>query len=371
MLLGEVVFTSETASGWQSVSFSAPVAIEANTPYVASYHTDTGNYSLSRPYFNTGYYNAPLYAYGTNEVTPGNGVYHYGSNRSFPDQTWEASNYWVDVVFAAVLDPNIPHDLPVLSALNVNPASVISSTSSTGTVILNGPAPSGGAEIGLSSSNQAAMVPATVTVAAGDTTATFVITTLAVSASTAVTITATYSGDTQTVLLTLMPAQNSLWDDATMPRYSTAGDGSAIELGIKFRSDVAGYVTGLRFYKDASNVGTHYGHLWTIDGTLLAEVIFTGETASGWQSARFSAPVAIEANTPYIVSYHTDTGNYSLSRPYFNTGYYNAPLYAYATNEVTFGNGVYHYGSNRSFPDQTWEASNYWVDVIFGAVTNP
>ena len=38
---------------------------------------------------------------------------------------------------------------------------------------------------------------------------------------------------------------------------------SAVELGVKFRSDVAGYITGIRFYKGAGNTGTHVGHLWT------------------------------------------------------------------------------------------------------------
>jgi hypothetical protein len=28
-------------------------------------------------------------------------------------------------------------------------------------------------------------------------------------------------------------------------------------------------------------------------------------------------------------------------------------------------NGVYAYGSTSSFPNQTWNASNYWVDVVF------
>ena len=148
-----------------------------------------------------------------------------------------------------------------------------------------------------------------------------------------------------------IPVQpHSLWDNTVVPQSSTAGDTNPIELGIKFRSDISGYITGLRFYKDSLNTGIHYGHLWTTDGTLLAEAEFTGETTSGWQSVNLSVPVAIEANTAYVASYHTDTGNYSLSRPYFNTGYYNAPLYAFGTNESS-GNGVYQYGLNRSFPN--------------------
>ncbi|MGZ4977041.1 MAG: DUF4082 domain-containing protein [Methylobacter sp.] len=29
------------------------------------------------------------------------------------------------------------------------------------------------------------------------------------------------------------------------------------------------------------------------------------------------------------------------------------------------GNGVYVYGTGSAFPNQTWNASNYWVDVVF------
>ena len=44
-----------------------------------------------------------------------------------------------------------------------------------------------------------------------------------------------------------------------------------------------GYITGLRFYKAATNTGTHVGNLWTAAGSLLSSVTFTNETASGWQ----------------------------------------------------------------------------------------
>jgi hypothetical protein len=137
-----------------------------------------------------------------------------------------------------------------------------------------------------------------------------------------------------------------------------------VELGVKFRSDASGYVTGLRFYKSAFNTGTHIGHLWTVSGTLLAQVTFTGETASGWQTATLSSPVAITPNTVYVASYHTDTGYFSMSRPYFTSGRTNSPLYAYASSEVSGGNGLYRYGSS-GFPNQSYDSSNYWVDVLF------
>ena len=33
------------------------------------------------------------------------------------------------------------------------------------------------------------------------------------------------------------------------------------------------------------------------------------------------------------------------------------------------GNGVYRYSSSRAFPNQTWQASNYWVDVVVSTQT--
>jgi len=57
----------------------------------------------------------------------------------------------------------------------------------------------------------------------------------------------------------------------------------AVELGVKFWSDVNGSITGIRFYKASTNTDTHVANLWTSSGTLLTTAMFTGETASGWQ----------------------------------------------------------------------------------------
>ena len=93
-----------------------------------------------------------------------------------------------------------------LTSLVLNPTSVSAGGSSVGTVTLNGPAPAGGAAIGLTSSNtQSATVPASVTVPAGSTSATFTVTTLATAPSSSVTISATYGTVTQTATLSFVP----------------------------------------------------------------------------------------------------------------------------------------------------------------------
>jgi hypothetical protein len=93
-----------------------------------------------------------------------------------------------------------------LSSLSLNPTSVTGGNSSTGTVTLSAPAPTGGAQVTLSSSNAgAASVPSSVTVAAGATSTTFTVSTSAVAASSSVTISATYGGATRSASLTVTP----------------------------------------------------------------------------------------------------------------------------------------------------------------------
>ena len=72
-----------------------------------------------------------------------------------------------------------------------------------------------------------------------------------------------------------------------VPTSGMGNDGQALELGVKFRSSVAGSVTGIRFYKATGNSGTHTGELYNAAGTRLAQAVFTGETASGWQTVTF------------------------------------------------------------------------------------
>ena len=155
----------------------------------------------------------------------------------------------------------------------------------------------------------------------------------------------------------------SIWDNSVTPSVPAVSDATANELGLKFRTDTAGYITGVRFYKGTGNTGTHVAHLWTNAGVLLASATFVSETASGWQQVTFATPVSITANTTYVASYHTNVGQYGVTDPFFTVGVDNAPLHALQSG-VDGPNGVYLYGAS-AFPNQTFDTSNYWVDVVF------
>ncbi len=162
----------------------------------------------------------------------------------------------------------------------------------------------------------------------------------------------------------------TVFQPTDVPDIPLANDGQPIELGMRFRSTTNGFVTGVRFYKGDGVTGTHIGHLWTNTGVELAEATFTGETANGWQQVLFSTPVAITAGTTYVVSYHSSSGDFAVTNPYFTTAVINGLLRGLANGEDG-PNGVYIYSATSAFPTSNVETSNYWVDVVFNQTASP
>jgi uncharacterized protein YkwD len=198
--------------------------------------------------------------------------------------------------------------------------------------------------------------------------------TVAPTATTQYTLTATNANGTKTASVTVTvntptttppPSTSSIsmWPSTSYPTmYLSAG--GPLELGVKFRSDVAGKITGIRFYKLSSDTGVHTGSLWSTDGRLLATGTFTSETANGWQTLTFASPVAISANTTYVASYHTNSGVASAGFELQSRGQDNPPLHALQTG-VDGYNGVYVFGGGGSYPSQGTAGYNFWVDVVF------
>ena len=137
-----------------------------------------------------------------------------------------------------------------------------------------------------------------------------------------------------------------------------------IELGVKFRSTQNGFITGIRYYKGAGATGTRIGSLWSSTGTRLATATFTGETASGWQQVLFTTPVAITAGITYVASYHSSSGDYAVTNPFFTQAVVNSSLRALANGEDG-PNGLSLYTATPAFPTNGFQTSNYWVDVVF------
>ena len=72
----------------------------------------------------------------------------------------------------------------------------------------------------------------------------------------------------------------SIWQDGTPTGSFESNDPSAQTLGVQFQAASSGFITGVRFYKEADDTGAHIGSLWSSTGTLLASGTFSNETAS-------------------------------------------------------------------------------------------
>lgn len=401
-LLATVTFTNETASGWQQANFASAIPIVANATYIVSYHAPVGHYTGTDPFFGTsGVDSPPLHALRDGTDGP-NGVYLYGATTAFPTQTYNSENYWVDVVFDTIpppetTPPTVTSVFPLNGSGSVDPAVTVTATFSEAmdpATISSSTTGSEGAPPGTFELRDPAnnLINATVTYDSTTRVATLrPAVSLALStiytaivkggatdprvkdlAGNAMATTMTWSFTTAAAPPPPVSCPCSIWGaSATPPAPVDDNDTSSVELGMKFRSEVSGYVTGVRFYKASLNTGTHTGSLWSRTGTLLGSATFTGETASGWQQVNFASPVAITANTTYVVSYHAPVGHYTGTDTFFAAaGVDNPPLHALREG-VDGSNGVYAYSSTTTFPTQTYNSENYWVDVVFNTTIGP
>ena len=365
-LLATATFSDETASGWQQVNFSSPVAIVANTTYVVSFHTTSPYLAYTPQVFASQVNNSPLHGLSAGAAA-GNGVYAYGSSATFPTlYNGQAPSYWVDVAFAPA--PMALAATPTGLAISGTTSSSVSLTwnassgASSYTVLREGPGQSIYSAIGTSS------------------TTSFTDNSVSAGATYSYEVEATNSagnslpsGPVSATTPSVSIANATLFASSSAPAANLQNvydppSAGGVELGLKFSSSTSGYVTGVRFWKGSLDTGVQSGDLWTSSGQLLATATFTNETSSGWQQVNFSSPVAITANTIYVVSYHSTSPYLAYAPNTLASGISNSPLQAPAGN-----NGVYAYGSSSTFPNQyNGQSPSYWVDVVFStSVPNP
>ena len=140
-LLAEATFDEVTAAGWQTATFSIPVALAAGTTCTISCFSADGNYSATPYFFTTDIAQGPLTALGDASAL-GNGVYTYTTSPAFPALSWQACNYWVDVQFvspqapmvlltaplAGAIDAPVPSDISVRMSAALDPTSLNATT---------------------------------------------------------------------------------------------------------------------------------------------------------------------------------------------------------------------------------------------------
>jgi Domain of unknown function (DUF4082) len=174
-------------------------------------------------------------------------------------------------------------------------------------------------------------------------------------------LTAQNSQGTVTATAPVTVSQNApqtIFTTQTPAGYTTDGANVNYELGTRFTSTVNGQITAVRFYKAPSEGGTHTGRIWNASGQQLASVVFSGETASGWQEQALTTPLAITANTEYMATVNTGNAYYSTTDGGLNSQIINGYL-----KTMVGSNG--RYGPVGAYPTNSWQNSDYFRDVVF------
>ncbi|WP_374458216.1 DUF4082 domain-containing protein [Nocardioides sp.] len=356
--LATVTFTNETAVGWQTATLATPLQVTAGTTYVVSYFAPQGRYAVT-----SGFFSSPLTRGDLTAPASNNGRYLYASGGGYPGYTYGAANYFVDVVFErAAASLTVDSRTPASGADQV-------SLSAKPSITVSAPLASGWS---VQVTRSGVPVAGTAALSTDGRTITF-------TPASPLVATSPYSVSVSGLVSTegaTLPTQSwsfttgiddigttSLFADVT-PNTAAADDPSAIELGTRFTASQAGSVTAVKFYKGAGNTGTHVGSLWDAAGNRLAQVTFANETATGWQTAVLTTPVALTPGATYVVSYYAPVGRYASSPGYFATPRTVGPLTA-----PSGSNGVYRYGAGGGFPAGSYNSTNYFVDVVFKAAS--
>ena len=157
----------------------------------------------------------------------------------------------------------------------------------------------------------------------------------------------------------------TIWGPAAaVPAIADTGDGNAVELGVKFRADADGFITGLRYLQERRE--HRHARREPVDGGRRARRVRHLHQRDGERLAGGDVCVAGRRSAPtrgHVASYHTNSGHYSVTGGYFaSAGVDTPPLHALAS--TASANGVFQYGAS-AFPTGSYNATNYWVDVVF------
>ena len=145
-------------------------------------------------------------------------------------------------------------------------------------------------------------------------------------------------------------------------------NGSALEVGIRFRVTHMGIINGIHYYQNANNTGTHVANLWDNTGTNLGTANDGGVNGPGWRYIPFGSPVAVSVGVTYMASVFMPTGHYSATTNFFNgvplADRHEIHLLTDAEAQPP-GNGAYIVNATSAFPNASFQATNYWVDINF------
>jgi hypothetical protein len=161
----------------------------------------------------------------------------------------------------------------------------------------------------------------------------------------------------------------SFFEEMT-PEVPDHTDGRPYDLGTAFTTLEPGTITAIRHWKCPSETGEHTGRIYSKDGRELATVVFTDESASGWQEAKLAEPLAIEPDTVYWMCVNINRHFPATWGAFRAKSFEASPLRTVPGKDVKYptsdkeNNGAF--GDVGKLLPVSWaENTNYFRDIVF------
>jgi hypothetical protein len=149
----------------------------------------------------------------------------------------------------------------------------------------------------------------------------------------------------------LSESKDSLFLDSERP-LSNESDGP-VELGLSFSTKKKGKITAIKFWKTTTANINYTVSLWNLAGQRISTKTYQSNRTR-WNTVPFD--VDIDAGV-YRASYYASNSRYGQTEHFFDT--------ARTRGEITGLMGFYSYDSKSTFPDSTYNSSQYGIDVVF------
>lgn len=369
-------FTSETSSGWQTVSFDSNVQVRDDHTYMVWVSMPNGGYAADSAYAGgNNYFGNYAWTHGpfgdsedVVRIPTGNrGVYTYSSDHTTVPGNDNEANYWVSPV---VGDSTNPGNNSGYSSSHSGGRTVSWSTTGVDT----NSATSAGAitrtklvrqqgelfeNLGYISGSNSSITDVTAT---AGTSYTYHLTNVDACGNN--------SSGNSTASNTGSPQAYTTLFGSTTPSATDTSQTTPLTVGMRFNSSSAGNIAGVRIYRASGVYPTGTTPLtvglWDTSGNLLASrSLLSGNQQSGWINVAFSSPVSISASTDYIAGYFSPNGREDYTNDIFDNAVTSGSLTAPA-DTIGARNGVYSTGNTMTFPSTASPSSTwYGIDVNF------
>lgn len=346
--LSGLTFT-DSGTGWQTATFTEPVAVTAGATYVAQVYLPNGHYSAASAFFARSVVNGP--------ITGTLGTFAYGSD-TFPTSSWNSSHYFVDVIYTNqdTAPPRVESTSPADNGTV--------QLDSTVTATFVRPIDPVSLDLSIESAD-GSPIPGTVTYDAASRTAilspisplpagTEFKASVGASSSAGVAMPQKTSWHFKTVPAMPTGESFSLYTAADVPATPAWPDAGPVTVGMRFTPSRAGTVTAVKFYAGSGNNGPYDVAIWSTGGTKLGSARAVGN-ASGWKTVVLENPVRVEAGTTYLASYRGASGRYAVTSGGLRSGKTVGPL------AIPPNGGVFSYTDTVPAGNSS---TDFWVDVV-------